>query len=145
MEEHLAEQGAKRSAETPVEALDPEADTSAEGVPRMVAALATVDLYEEAWETEVNAEADENYDPADDAEGHVMLDDAADEKRVEGRRLGRLAELTKMEEFGLADCIPKRLALENGWRILKHRWADKERPHVWKAPPHLVENLGNTA
>ena len=37
-----------------------------------------------------------------------------------------------MQEFKLYDVVPRLEALEKGWRVLKFRWVDKERPEIWR-------------
>ena len=37
-----------------------------------------------------------------------------------------------MKEFELYVMVPRLEALERGWRVLKFRWVDKERPEVWR-------------
>ena len=37
-----------------------------------------------------------------------------------------------MQEFKLFDVVPRQEALEKGWRVLKFRWVDKERPEIWR-------------
>ena len=53
-----------------------------------------------------------------------------DFEREEARRRDRLEELKKMEEFKLYVVVPRPQALEEGWRVLKFRWVDKDRPEV---------------
>ena len=37
-----------------------------------------------------------------------------------------------MKEFKLYVVVPRLEVQEKGWRVLKFRWVDKERPEVWR-------------
>ena len=69
-------------------------------------------------------------DPEEDDECDYVA--GGDFEREEGRHRGRLEELKKMQEFKLYDVVPRQEALEKGWRVLKFRWVDKERPEIWR-------------
>ena len=69
-------------------------------------------------------------DPEEDDESDYVAGGNLD--REEGRHGGRLEELKKMQEFKLYDVVPRQEALEKGWRVLKFRWVDKERPEIWR-------------
>ena len=112
--------GAKREAEIPVESLDPAAQEDL-----VVGALETVDAEEEALEYETdNEDADWDTDSA-------QVDDN-DAERSAAKRAGRLKELQMMAEFGLTEVILRQKARDNGWRILKSKWVDTERPKEWR-------------
>ena len=111
---------AKRQAEVSLEDLDPAmifSDETPGGLGRAVGALEVIEELEPS-------------DPEEDDECDFVA--GGDVEREEGRHRGRLEELEKMQEFKLYDVVPRQEALEKGWRVLKFRWVDKERPEVWR-------------
>ena len=111
---------AKRQAEVALEDLDPAmvlSDDTPGGLGRAVGAL---EVIEELEPSDLEEEDESDYVAGGDFE------------REEARRRGRLEELKKMKEFNLYVVVPRFEALEKGWRVLKFRWVDKERPEVWR-------------
>ena len=111
---------AKRQAEVPLEDLDLAmilSDETPGGLGRVVGALEVIEEMEPS-------------DPEEDDECDYVA--GGDFEREEGRHRGRLEALKKMQEFKLYDVVSRQQALEKGWRVLKFRWVDKERPEIWR-------------
>ena len=111
---------AKRQADVALEDLDPAmvlSDDTPGGLGRAVGALEDIEEREPS-------------DLEEDDESVCVA--GGDSEREEARLRGRLEDLKKMKEFKLYVVVPRFEALEKGWRTLKFRWVDKERPEVWR-------------